>query len=55
MGDYDGQLVEFWPNGQKKLEETYQMGRRQGAHVTYDQAGKVTTTVEYVDNRPVAK
>ncbi len=54
MGDYDGQFVEFWPNGQKKLEETYQMGRRQGAHITYDQTGKVTSKVDYVDNRPAA-
>lgn len=54
MGDYDGLRIEFWPNGQKKLEETYVMGRRQGAQKQFDQVGKLVSTTEFVDDRPVA-
>lgn len=53
--DYDGVRVEFYPNGQKKLEETYAMGRRQGAQTMFDVAGKVVSTVHFVDDRPMAK
>ncbi len=54
QGDYDGARVEFWPSGQKKLEEFYVAGRRQGAQKTWDLAGKVVT-VDFENGRPAAK
>lgn len=38
-GDYDGKRVEFWPNGQTKLVETYAMGVRTSQRM-FDQAGR---------------
>ncbi len=51
---YDGLRVEFHANGQKKLEETYVLGKRQGAQLTFDLTGKQVSKVDFVDDRPVA-
>ncbi len=51
---YDGLRVEFHANGQKKLEETYVLGKRQGAQLTFDLTGKQIAKIDYVDDRPVA-
>ncbi len=53
QGDYDGVRVEFHDNGQKKLVENYVKGRRQGMQTMYDVSGKVLSTTNFVDDRPV--
>jgi len=53
--DYDGLHVEYWPNGQKKLEETWVRGLRQGAQRTFDPAGRLTAEVQYAAGRAVTQ
>ncbi len=53
-GEYDGLRVEYQADGKLKFEETWVMGKRQGAQKTFDTAGMVTVT-EYRDDRPVTK
>lgn len=52
-GDYHGMRVEFFPNGQKKLEENWVAGKRQGPVKSWDAKGQATV-VEYKDDKPVA-
>ncbi|MFZ5470745.1 MAG: toxin-antitoxin system YwqK family antitoxin [Myxococcota bacterium] len=52
-GDYNGQRIELYPNGMKKLEERWVMGRRQGEVKSWDEKGQLTV-VQYKDDKPIA-
>ncbi len=53
-GDYDGVRWERLPNGQKKFEENWVMGKRQGTQKSWDAKG-ILTAVEFKDDHAVAQ
>lgn len=51
---YHGTHVEFHPNGQRKIVASYVEGHQQGMEHRYDLTGKLITSVEFQNDRPVA-
>jgi antitoxin component YwqK of YwqJK toxin-antitoxin module len=46
-GQFDGRIVEFWPNGQQSVEVFMKKGKRHGSNTYWDDKGKMTKHQEY--------